>query len=48
MHFLKVGLSLTLVSLFYILEQLFKRIGQNVIWVVMIVIMIFELTAGTY
>jgi len=45
-HAFKVGLSLTLVSLLYILEPLFKGIGQNAIWAVMTVVVVFEFTAG--
>ncbi|XP_058765052.1 aluminum-activated malate transporter 12-like [Vicia villosa] len=45
-HAFKVGLSLTLVSLLYVLEPLFKGIGQNAIWAVMTVVVVFEFTAG--
>lgn len=45
-HALKVGLSLTLVSLLYLLEPLFKGIGQNAIWAVMTVVVVLEFTAG--
>ncbi|KAJ1428946.1 Aluminum-activated malate transporter [Sesbania bispinosa] len=45
-HAFKVGLSLTLVSLLYLLEPLFKGIGQNAIWAVMTVVVVFEFTAG--
>ncbi|KAK4420155.1 Aluminum-activated malate transporter 12 [Sesamum alatum] len=45
-HSLKVGFSLTLVSLFYLLEPLFKDIGQNAIWAVMTVVVVLEFTAG--
>lgn len=47
-HALKVGLSLTLVSLLYLLEPLFKGIGQNAIWAVMTVVVVFEFTAGQF
>ncbi|KAJ6705989.1 ALUMINUM-ACTIVATED MALATE TRANSPORTER 12-RELATED [Salix purpurea] len=46
-HALKVGLSLTLVSLLYLLEPLFEGIGQNAIWAVMTVVVVLEFTAGT-
>lgn len=46
-HSIKVGLSLTLLSLIYLLEPLFQGIGQNAIWAVLFVILIFEFTAGT-
>lgn len=45
-HALKVGLSLTLVSLLYLLEPLFKGVGQNAIWAVMTVVVVLEFTAG--
>ncbi|KAK4481953.1 hypothetical protein RD792_012866 [Penstemon davidsonii] len=46
LHSLKVGLSLTLVSLLSLLEPLFKGIGQNAIWAVMTVVLVLEFTAG--
>ncbi|XP_054824984.1 aluminum-activated malate transporter 12-like [Prosopis cineraria] len=45
-HALKVGLSLTLVSLLYLVEPLFKGIGKNAIWAVMTVVVVLEFTAG--
>lgn len=45
-HAFKVGLSLTLVSLLYLLEPLFKGIGTNAIWAVMTVVVVLEFTAG--
>ncbi|GMH09228.1 hypothetical protein Nepgr_011068 [Nepenthes gracilis] len=45
-HSFKVGLSLTLVSLLYLLEPFFKGIGQNAIWAVMTVVVVLEFTAG--
>ncbi|XP_039688968.1 aluminum-activated malate transporter 14 isoform X4 [Medicago truncatula] len=45
-HAFKVGLSLTLVSLLFLLEPLFKGIGENAIWAVMTVVVVFEFTAG--
>ncbi|KAK4431774.1 Aluminum-activated malate transporter 12 [Sesamum alatum] len=45
-HSLKVGLSLTLVSLLYLLEPLFQGIGQSAIWAVMTVVVVLEFTAG--
>lgn len=47
-HAFKVGLSLTLVTLLYLLEPLFKGIGQNAIWAVMTVVVVFEFTAGHF
>ncbi|KAL0315547.1 UNVERIFIED_CONTAM: Aluminum-activated malate transporter 12 [Sesamum radiatum] len=45
-HSLKVGLSLTLVSLLYLMEPLFQGIGQSAIWAVMTVVVVLEFTAG--
>ncbi|KAM0884102.1 hypothetical protein ACQ4PT_031226 [Festuca glaucescens] len=45
-HALKVGLALTLVSLLYILEPLFKGVGKNAMWAVMTVVVVLEFTAG--
>ncbi|KAL9249699.1 Aluminum-activated malate transporter 12-like protein [Drosera capensis] len=45
-HSFKVGLSLSLVSLLYLMEPLFKGIGQNAIWAVVTVVVVLEFTAG--
>ena len=45
-HALKVGLSLTLVSLLYLVEPLYESVGQNAIWAVMTVALVLEFTAG--
>uniref|UniRef100_A0A7N2KN24 Aluminum-activated malate transporter n=1 Tax=Quercus lobata TaxID=97700 RepID=A0A7N2KN24_QUELO len=45
-HSLKVGLALTLVSLFYYIQPLYDRIGENSIWAVIIVILVFEFSVG--
>lgn len=47
-HSLKMGVALTLVSLLYLLEPLFKGIGENAIWAVMTVVVVLEFTAGNY
>ena len=47
-HALKVGLALTLVSLLYLLEPLFKGVGKNAIWAVMTVVVVLEFTAGQF
>lgn len=47
-HSLKVGFSLTLVSLLYLLEPFFKGIGQNAIWALMTVVVVLEFTAGQH
>nr|KYP38733.1 hypothetical protein KK1_040006 [Cajanus cajan]KYP44784.1 hypothetical protein KK1_033703 [Cajanus cajan] len=45
-HALKVGIALTLVSLLYLMEPLFKRIGKNAMWAVMTVVVVMEFTVG--
>ncbi|KAJ4958260.1 hypothetical protein NE237_025371 [Protea cynaroides] len=45
-HSLKVGVSLTLTSLLYLLNPLFEGMGQNSIWAVMTVVVVLEFTAG--
>ena len=47
-HALKVGFSLTLVSLLCLMEPLFKGVGQNAIWAVMTVVVVLEFTAGNF
>ncbi|KAK4607202.1 hypothetical protein RGQ29_001144 [Quercus rubra] len=45
-HSLKVGLALTLVSLFYYIQPLYDRIGENLIWAVITVVLVFEFSVG--
>ncbi|XP_049391405.1 aluminum-activated malate transporter 8-like [Solanum stenotomum] len=45
-HAFKVGLALTLVSLFYYTEPLFHNFDQPVMWAVLTVVVTFEFTAG--
>ncbi|XP_031097425.1 aluminum-activated malate transporter 12-like [Ipomoea triloba] len=45
-HAIKVGVALTLVSLLYLIEPLFKQVGQSAIWAVMTVVVVLEFTAG--
>ncbi|KAK1262780.1 Aluminum-activated malate transporter 12 [Acorus gramineus] len=45
-HSLKVGVALTLVSFLYVLEPLFKDVGQNAMWAVITVVVVLEFTAG--
>ncbi|XP_031503108.1 aluminum-activated malate transporter 12-like [Nymphaea colorata] len=45
-HSLKVGLALTLVSFLYLLEPLFKGVGDNAIWAAITVVVVLEFTAG--
>ncbi|PWA59828.1 aluminum-activated malate transporter [Artemisia annua] len=45
-HSLKVGFALVLVSLLYILDPLFEQVGENAMWAIMTVEVIFEFFAG--
>ncbi|XP_059274693.1 aluminum-activated malate transporter 13-like [Lycium ferocissimum] len=45
-HSVKVGIALVLVSLLYLLDPLFQKVGQNAMWAVMTVVVLFEFFAG--
>ncbi|KAK7242983.1 hypothetical protein RIF29_37765 [Crotalaria pallida] len=45
-HSIKVGISLVLVSLLYLLNPLFEQVGENAMWAIITVIVIFEFSAG--
>ncbi|KAJ7981231.1 putative Aluminum activated malate transporter family protein [Quillaja saponaria] len=45
-HSVKVGVALTLVSLFYYCQPLFDSFGVSVIWAVMTVVVVFEFSVG--
>lgn len=45
-HSLKVGLALTLVSLFYYFQPLYKSFGVSAMWAVMTVVVVFEFSVG--
>ncbi|ERN16096.1 hypothetical protein AMTR_s00030p00178130 [Amborella trichopoda] len=45
-HSLKVGLALTLVSLFYFMRPLYDGVGGMAIWAVMTVVVVFEYSVG--
>ncbi|XP_027189735.1 aluminum-activated malate transporter 10-like isoform X2 [Cicer arietinum] len=45
-HCLKVGMALTIVTLFYYLKPLYNGVGGNAIWAVMTVVVALEYTAG--
>ncbi|CAH9137288.1 unnamed protein product, partial [Cuscuta epithymum] len=45
-HSMKVGVALVLVSLLYVLDPLFHQVGQNVMWAIMTVVVVFEFYAG--
>ncbi|CAI9785656.1 unnamed protein product [Fraxinus pennsylvanica] len=45
-HSIKVGIALVLVSLLYLLDPLFKQVGENTMWAIMTVVVVFEFFAG--
>lgn len=45
-HCLKVGVALTIVSLFYYIRPLYEGLGGTSMWAVMTVVVIFEYTVG--
>lgn len=45
-HSIKVGIALVLVSLLYVLEPLYGKVGENAMWAIMTVVVIFEFYAG--
>ena len=45
-HSIKVGIALVLASLLYLLQPLYDRVGENALWVMMTVVVVFEFTAG--
>lgn len=47
-HSIKVGISLVFVSLLFLLNPipLFEQVGENAMWAIMTVIVIFEFSAG--
>ncbi|OMP02860.1 Aluminum-activated malate transporter [Corchorus olitorius] len=45
-HCIKVGLALTVVSLFYFMRPLYEGVGGNAMWAVMTVVVVIEPTVG--
>ncbi|XAR61215.1 hypothetical protein NMG60_11034855 [Bertholletia excelsa] len=45
-HSIKVGIALVLVSLLYLLDPLYKQVGENAMWAIMTVVVVFEFSAG--
>ncbi|PPD93619.1 hypothetical protein GOBAR_DD09450 [Gossypium barbadense] len=45
-HSIKVGVALVFVSLLYLLDPLYKQVGENAMWVIMTVVVVFEFFAG--
>lgn len=46
MHAIKVGIALSVASMFYLTDKLFHGVGGNAIWAIMTVVVVFEFTAG--
>lgn len=46
-HAIKVGVSLVLVSLLYLLQPLYNQVGENAMWAIMTVVVVFEFYAGS-
>lgn len=47
-HCIKVGLALTIVSLFYFMRPLYDGVGGNAMWAIMTVVVVFEPTVGKH
>lgn len=45
-HCLKVGLALSLVSIFYYMRPLYDGVGGNAMWAIMTVVVVFESNVG--
>ncbi|KAL3647890.1 hypothetical protein CASFOL_008858 [Castilleja foliolosa] len=45
-HSIKVGIALVIVSLIYMVNPMFKEVGENAMWAVMTVVVMFEFYAG--
>lgn len=45
-HSVKVGIALVVVSLLYLLDPLYKQVGDNAMWAIMTVVVVFEFYAG--
>ncbi|MBA0617636.1 hypothetical protein Godav_027063 [Gossypium davidsonii] len=45
-HSIKVGVALVFVSLLYLLDPLYKQVGENAMWAIMTVVVVFEFFAG--
>lgn len=47
-HSCKVGLAITLVSLFYYFEPLYDGFGVSAMWAVLTVVVVFEFSVGKF
>ncbi|KAL7588198.1 hypothetical protein Lser_V15G37749 [Lactuca serriola] len=45
-HSIKVGTALVLVSLLYLLDPLFEQVGENAMWAIMTVVVVYDFYAG--
>ncbi|XP_071719360.1 aluminum-activated malate transporter 8-like [Rutidosis leptorrhynchoides] len=45
-HSIKVGTALVLVSLLYLLDPLFEHVGENGMWAIMTVVVVYDFFAG--
>lgn len=45
-HGIKVGVALSLVSLFYYMRPLYHGVGGNAMWAILTVVVVFESTVG--
>lgn len=45
-HSIKVGIALVLVSLLYVSDPLFEQVGENAMWAIMTVVVVFEFSEG--
>ncbi|KAL0419914.1 UNVERIFIED_CONTAM: Aluminum-activated malate transporter 2 [Sesamum radiatum] len=45
-HSMKLGLALVFVSLVYLINSMFKQVGENAMWAIMTVVVVFEFHAG--
>ena len=45
-HSVKVAIALVVVSLLYLLDPLYNQVGDNAMWAIMTVVVVFEFFAG--
>lgn len=45
-HSIKVGLALAVVSLLFVVQPLYEQVGDNAMWAIMTVVVVFEFSAG--
>ncbi|KAK4418260.1 Aluminum-activated malate transporter 8 [Sesamum alatum] len=45
-HSIKLGIALVFVSLLYLINPMFKQVGENAMWAIMTVVVMFEFHAG--